>query len=119
MSAFTNGVVLAMLIEFVCRYLSFGGCTKLFGYIIRTYRSSGFFAYVIFFMCVILCGIPSFTIVTFGILTYRDIRKTIFLLRLRIDQQLTIVVFTQVFLTLIGLTPYTVYCLYAVITLDF
>ena len=54
----------------------------------------------------------------FGILTNQNIQKTIILARLHVDRQLTIIVFIQMLLTLIGLTPYGIYNIYALITID-
>ncbi|CAF4293699.1 unnamed protein product [Rotaria magnacalcarata] len=52
----------------------------------------------------------------FGILTYRNIGKIATLGRLYIDRQITIVIFMQVLLAFISLTPYGIYNTYAVIT---
>ncbi|CAF1124285.1 unnamed protein product [Rotaria sp. Silwood1] len=80
-----------------------------------TYKSNMFFLYAILFICIILCGIPILIMMISGILSYRNIRKTIVLLRLRVDRQMTIIVFIQVVLTLIGLSPFGIYTAYAVI----
>lgn len=81
------------------------------------YLSNAFFAYGIFFVSIFLCIAPCLIMVTFGILAYQNIRKTIFLSRFRADRQLTIVVFTQVMFAVIGLIPYAVNCAYAILTL--
>ncbi|CAM4841335.1 unnamed protein product [Rotaria magnacalcarata] len=83
------------------------------------YRSNKFFLYAVFFICIILCGAPCLIMVVFGLLTNRNIKQTTCLSRLRIDRHLMIVVFIQVFLTLIGLSTYGVYCAYKIITLNF
>ncbi|CAF3560997.1 unnamed protein product [Rotaria sp. Silwood1] len=81
-------------------------------------RTNAFHVYAVIFLCIILCGVHIFIMVIFGVLTYRNIRKTTFLLRLRVDRQLTIIVFIQILLTLVGLTPYGINATYAVITLN-
>ncbi|CAF2025826.1 unnamed protein product [Rotaria magnacalcarata] len=83
------------------------------------YPSDTFFIYAVFFMCIILCGAPCLIMVVFGLLANRNIKKTTCLSRLHIDRQLMIVVFIQVLLTLIGLTPYTGYSAYKTITFYF
>ncbi|CAF0910746.1 unnamed protein product [Rotaria sordida] len=82
------------------------------------YTTDAFYVYTVFFLGIILSGIPILITMTFGILAYRNIRKTIILTRLRIDRQLTMIIFIQVLLTLIGLSPYVIYNAYAIITMN-
>ncbi|CAF5173660.1 unnamed protein product [Rotaria magnacalcarata] len=83
------------------------------------YRSDPFFIYAVFFICIILCGAPCLTMVVFGLLANRNIKKTTCLSRLHIDRQLMIVAFIQCLLTLIGLSTFGAYCAYKIITLNF
>ncbi|CAF3017862.1 unnamed protein product, partial [Rotaria sp. Silwood2] len=80
------------------------------------YRSNAFFAYTIFFICIILCVVHILIMMTFGFLAYRNIRRTTVLLRRHADRQLTIIVFIQILLTLIGITPYGIDSAYGLIT---
>ncbi|CAF0893532.1 unnamed protein product [Rotaria sp. Silwood1] len=82
------------------------------------YTTDAFRVYTTFFLGIILCGTPILIMMTFGILAYQNIKKTTALARLRVDRQLTIIVFIQVLLTLIGLSPYGIYNAYALITID-
>lgn len=83
------------------------------------YRSRAFYFYAVFFFSITLGGAHVAIMVVFGILTYRNIRKTTFLMRLRVDRQITITVFMQVMLVLIGLLPYDLFNVYIIITKDY
>lgn len=80
------------------------------------YKRNVFLGYTSFVFCFGTCIIPILIMTIFGFLTYENIRKTIVLSRLRIDRQFTIIVFIQVLLTLIGLSPYATDLTYVVIT---
>lgn len=82
------------------------------------FRVYAFFVYSVFFMCIMLCLIPTVIMGTFGILTYRNIRTALILVRHRVDRHLIMMVFNQVLLTLIGLSPYSIHGIYSVITID-
>ncbi|CAF4972516.1 unnamed protein product [Rotaria sp. Silwood1] len=82
------------------------------------YTNTASFIYTVAFICIILCGMHIAIMIIFGILAYRNIKKTTALARLHADRQLTIIVFTQVLLTFVDLIPYTVYSVYALITID-
>ncbi|CAF3781403.1 unnamed protein product [Rotaria socialis] len=80
------------------------------------YRINAFFIYTAFLFCIGICIIPILTTVTFGILTYRNMKNIIALARLRIDRQFTSIVFSQVLLSLIGLSPYGINLVYLITT---
>ncbi|CAF5055744.1 unnamed protein product [Rotaria sp. Silwood1] len=82
------------------------------------YTNTASFIYTVAFICIILCGMHIAIMIIFGILAYRNIKKPAALARLHADRQLIIIVFTQVLLTFVGLIPYTVYSVYALITID-
>ncbi|CAF4093108.1 unnamed protein product [Rotaria magnacalcarata] len=80
------------------------------------YRTKAFFTYTTLLFCIGICIIPILTTATFGILTYRNIKNIIVLTRFHIDRQFTIIVFSQVLLSLIGLGPYGIYLIYLITT---
>lgn len=82
------------------------------------YRSYSFFLYAIVFLCIILCGMHILILTVFGSLAYRNMKNVTIVSHLRADRQLAILVFIQIFLTLIGLTPYGIYSAYKIATIN-
>lgn len=82
------------------------------------YINNAAFLYAVLFVCILLCAMNISIMMIFGTLAYRNIRRTTTLNRLRADRQLTIMVFIQVLLTIIGLIPYGASCAYALATIN-
>ncbi|CAF3362695.1 unnamed protein product, partial [Rotaria sp. Silwood2] len=79
------------------------------------YHTNAFFAYTILFIGVVICGIHVVIMMTLGILAYRSINKTGFLVHRHAGRQFTTIVFIQILLTLIGISPYDINSVYAII----
>ncbi|CAF3369531.1 unnamed protein product [Rotaria sp. Silwood2] len=97
-------------------WLYFQDMSPITGVCIYTNTASSI--YTVVFICIIICGMHISIMMIFGILAYRNIRKTTALARLHADRHLLLIVFTQVLLTFVGLIPYTVYSAYALITIN-
>ncbi|CAF2112096.1 unnamed protein product [Rotaria magnacalcarata] len=70
------------------------------------YLNSNFHVYAIIFVFSMLCFIHIIIMATFACLAYRNIHKTATLSRQNVDRQMTMMVCIQVFLIVIGLSPY-------------
>ena len=80
------------------------------------YTDAGYAIYAQFYLLGLNNGIPVFILLVFTYLTYRNLHQTTFLAEHGIDRQLVRMVFFQVALSLICLSPYGIMSAYSVAT---
>jgi hypothetical protein len=78
--------------------------------------NASYVTYSTIYVILIVCAIPVSVMSLFGWLTYRNISRTIILVRLRADHQLVRMILTEVILVIISITPYGIDITYRTIT---
>ena len=76
-----------------------------------------FAVYTIVYILILLFIIPSVIMVIFGYLNYQNIRQTRVLAEQQADRQLTQMIFTQIIIVVISITPFGIYSFYTLITM--
>ena len=81
------------------------------------YVNPKFSIYAILFIFGVLCLFHTSIMITFTILTYRQVQKSIAITRRRFDRQMITMVCSQVFLTTVSVTPYGANVIYQSVTI--
>jgi len=81
---------------------------------ICTYITAGYAIYAQIYLLALNNCIPVFTMLVFTYLTYKNLHQTTFLVEHGIDRQLVRMVFVQVALSLVSLSPYGIMSAYSV-----
>lgn len=81
-----------------------------------SYTKLVFPIYSVIFIFGLLVGLHTIIMVTFSILTYQNLQKTIILCRKRVDRQMLRIVLSQAILVILGLVPYGIWVSYMFLT---
>ena len=75
-----------------------------------------FAVYTIVYILILLFIILTVIMVIFGYLNYQTIRQTRVLAEQQADRQLTQMIFTQIIIVVISITPFGIYSFYTLVT---